>query len=255
MSRGGAADAPRFDQLVPPPGDGGSLTATEVLSGWREERRGRPGVALNMIASVDGRIAVAGHSGPLGGPADRALFHALRARADAVMVAAGTVRAERYGPIIKSPQVRAQRAAAGLPEQPLAVIVSRRLELDPSLALLADPRSHVVILTPSPGEIEPCAARVDYVRTPTLRAGLEALRDRWGARVVLCEGGPSLNASLAAESLIAELFLTISPLLVGDVADGESLLRGGAPATPLDLELRALLRHEGQLYAHYVSRS
>src|SRR5712692_5707108 len=58
----------------------------------------RPTVRLNMIASIDGATAVSGLSGGLGGPADDALFAVLRAQADVVLVAAGTVRAERYGP-------------------------------------------------------------------------------------------------------------------------------------------------------------
>jgi riboflavin biosynthesis pyrimidine reductase len=59
---------------------------------------GRPGVRLNMIASVDGATTVAGLSGGLGGDADHDLFLLLRSLADVVLVAAGTVRAERYGP-------------------------------------------------------------------------------------------------------------------------------------------------------------
>ncbi len=55
----------------------------------------RPAVRLNMIASIDGATAVAGLSGGLGGPADQALFAVLRSQADVVLVAAGTVRAER----------------------------------------------------------------------------------------------------------------------------------------------------------------
>jgi len=58
----------------------------------------RPAVRLNMIASIDGGTAVAGRSGGLGGTADQALFTVLRSRADVVLVAAGTVRAEHYGP-------------------------------------------------------------------------------------------------------------------------------------------------------------
>ncbi len=58
----------------------------------------RPTVRLNMIASIDGATAVSGLSGSLGGPADQALFAVLRSQADVVLVAAGTVRAEHYGP-------------------------------------------------------------------------------------------------------------------------------------------------------------
>jgi riboflavin biosynthesis pyrimidine reductase len=250
-----AADAPRFRSLIPQRAVDQTLSADQALSGWRGQGGDELRVALNMIASVDGRIAVNGHSAALGGPADRALFHALRARADAVMVAAGTVRSERYGPIIRDRGRRELRVGQGLSEQPLAVIVSRGLELDPTLPLLADPDTRVVVLTPSTGDLPASAASVDYIRTATLRAGLTELQARWGVHLVLCEGGPALNAALAAESLIDELFLAISPLLVGDTAGGGALLTGDAPPEPLALELRMLLEHHSQLYAHYEARS
>jgi riboflavin biosynthesis pyrimidine reductase len=135
------------------------------------------------------------------------------------------------------------------------VIVSRSLAIDATVPLLADPGSTVVVLTPDGGEIEGCAARVEYVRTSTLREGLAELRARFGVQRILCEGGPSLNGSLAEEGLIDELFLAIAPLLVGETDGARSVVEHGAPGTPVPLELRALLAHDGQLFARYVSRS
>jgi riboflavin biosynthesis pyrimidine reductase len=247
--------APRFLSLIPKSGvRAPGVTADEALANWRSQDEDEQRLALNMIASVDGRISIAGRSAALGGPADRALFHALRAHADAVVVAAGTVRSERYGPIIRDPDVRDRRERLGLRPQPLAVIVSRTLDLDPTLPLLADRSSHVVILTPATGDVPYCRAQVDYIRTATLQDGLAELGAAYGAHLLLCEGGPTLNASLAAESLIDELFLSISPILVGDTAGGGSLLDGGGPHSPLTLELRMLLEHDSQLYAHYTAK-
>src|SRR4029077_9390617 len=59
---------------------------------------GRPGVRLNMISSVDGATTIDGVSGGLGGLGDKRVFAVLRSLADVVLVAAGTVRAEHYGP-------------------------------------------------------------------------------------------------------------------------------------------------------------
>src|ERR1043165_7544267 len=98
--------SPRFAAIGPPqsaavrqlfPVPGGSV---EPLDVYRDLPvvDGRPAVRLNMIASVDGSTAVDGLSGGLGGPADRKVFAALRSLADVVLVAAGTVRAENYGP-------------------------------------------------------------------------------------------------------------------------------------------------------------
>jgi riboflavin biosynthesis pyrimidine reductase len=250
-----AGPAPRFHSLIPPGAPGATLDAQEALADWREEGDGALRLALNMIVSVDGRIAVGGRSAPLSSPADRALFHALRAGADAVMAGATTVRDEGYGPIVRNEATRAWRASRGLAEQPLAVIVSRSLDLLPLPPLLADPGSHVVVLTPSSLAIRGAAAEVEYIRTPTLRAGLEQLASRHGVRTIVCEGGPTLNGLLAVESLIDELFITFAPLLVGDVPQAGAMLRGPAPAMPRELELRALLHCDSQLYARYAVRS
>jgi len=83
-------------QLLPFPCDPVDLAA---LYGDLPSARTRPAVRLNMIASIDGATAIAGVSGGLGGPADQALFAVLRRQADVVLVAAGTVRAEHYGPL------------------------------------------------------------------------------------------------------------------------------------------------------------
>ncbi|MGA2757633.1 MAG: dihydrofolate reductase family protein [Solirubrobacteraceae bacterium] len=247
-------EAPRFVSLISPDSPRATVTADEALITWRVDGDRDLRVVLNMIASVDGRIAVNGRSGALGGPADRALFHALRARADAVMVGAGTARVERYGPVIRDPAVREQRERGGLSAQPLAVIVSRRLDLDPTLPLLDDRDSRIVIVTPATGDIPHCRARVDYIRTASMRTALAELHKGYDTHLIVCEGGPSLNASLAAESLIDELFLAISPQLVGDTPGAGALLNGDAPATPLALELRMLLAHDSELYARYVSK-
>lgn len=249
-----SARVAQFQQLIPP---GGELDATAALAGWRDEparQAGRPRLALNMIASIDGRVTVDGRSGALGGPADRDLFHSLRARADAVMVGAGTVRTERYGPIIRDADVREQRLAAGLSAQPLAVIVSRTLRLDATLPLLADADSHVVMLGSSTGTLAPSAASIDYVRTDSLADGLVELGRRFGVGLVVCEGGPTLNGALLQAGVIDELFLARAPYLVGgDAGPGLAVQPQATP--PIRLELRLLLAHDSELYARYVMPS
>ena len=112
----------------------------------------RPHVVLNMVATLDGRATLGGRSGPISDDADRALFHGLRSVVDAVMAGAGTVRAERYGPIVRDPDTRRLRRERGLREQPLACVVSAGLGFPPDLPLLCDPDSEVAFLTPSRGE-------------------------------------------------------------------------------------------------------
>lgn len=239
-------------RLLPAPG---SLTTDELvaeLDFGSHAPDGRPFVALNMVCTVDGRASVAGRTAAISSAADRQLFHALRTRVDAVMIGAGTLRTERYGRLVRDPRRREQRVAAGLAADPLAIVVSGRLDLTADLPLLADPDSHVVVITASQASIDGCAARIEYLRCAPvdLPRALATLRAEHGVHSILCEGGPSLNAVLLADGLIDELFLTT----VGKLAGGAGALTivGAAPIdAPRDARLEWLLECDGQLFARY----
>ena len=102
---------PPVRQLLPDPSPGADLAA--VYGGPRAPGPGRPWVLANMIASVDGSAALDGRSGGLGGPADRQVFHLLRALADVVLAGAETVRVERYRPIREPRPVRSEERRVG----------------------------------------------------------------------------------------------------------------------------------------------
>jgi riboflavin biosynthesis pyrimidine reductase len=274
-------------QSSPPTGDApaGSPTAAEVVESLRlweprepssshgapppgasrpsaPERRERPRLLLNMACTVDGRATIGGRSGPIGNRADGELFHALRTAVDAVLVGAGTARAEHYGRLVREDSARELRRARGLAEEPLACIVSTSLALPASeIPLLADRAARVAILTASPGGLPESTAAVDYVRCTRegrldLRGALAELRARLGVRTLLCEGGPHLNAQLLAGGLVDELFLSLAPKLAGGDAASESLriLAGPALAPPVELELLAVLESESQLLLRYGVR-
>jgi riboflavin biosynthesis pyrimidine reductase len=201
----------------------------------------RPAVRLNMIASIDGATAVAGVSGALGGPADQALFMVLRSHADLVLVAAGTVRAEHYGPS----------------QVPVAVISrSCRLDWDSPFFTAAIAPPIVVTVAQAPELERKKAGDVAEViiageRDVDLAVTLGALAERGFARV-LAEGGPSLNGQLAAAGLLDELCLTVSPLVVG--GDAKRILAGPGPdslgAGP-GWRLRSLCEEDGFLFLRY----
>jgi len=238
----------RFGCLLPP---GEPTTAADWLDGLDPVDRmpdDRPHLALNMISSLDGRATLAGHTAGLGNRGDRQLFHALRARADAVMAGAETLRSERYGPIVGDPVLLAERAERGLRRQPLAVTISRSLHFDPDLPLLADPGSHLVVLTPSAGVLPPCPAGVSYLRGPDLGRLLRRLRDEFAVRRLVAEGGPTLNAELFRNGLVDELFLSISPVLL---AGPDPLTIVAGPPMTARMELVGLLESESHLYARY----
>lgn len=86
-------------RLLPDPGP---TTVEEQLDSyrpWEQPRDDRPYVAMNFAATVDGRAAIGGVSGPIGSDVDTAMLVGLRSRFEAVMIGAGTMRAEHYGEI------------------------------------------------------------------------------------------------------------------------------------------------------------
>jgi riboflavin biosynthesis pyrimidine reductase len=259
----GEPQPPRLERLEPA---GEAASVERILDGlglWKRPQGsgGRPRVLLNMVATVDGRATLGGRSRALSSPADRALFHGLRLACDAVLVGAGTVRTERYGRIVPEPARRELRRRRGLTEEPLACIVSGRLELagGADVPLLAEPGARVVILTASAASLPATGAQVEYVRTShdgllDLPAGLATVGERFAVELMLCEGGPHLACQLLADGLLDELFLTVSPLLAGGEPSGGEALRilaGGELEPAVELELLGVLGSGSQLFLRY----
>ena len=211
----------------------------------------RPYLLLNFATTLDGRAAINGRSGPIGSAVDTEMLQRLRTRVDAVMIGAGTMRAERYGRIVSDPQLRAYRERTGLAHDPLAVIVSNRLELPWDAALFTNGGGRVVVFTASDQESPQTATRVTIVRHPEgveLDRVMEWLRKERGIRSVLCEGGPTLHGRLREGGLADELFLTIAPKVAG--GEGPRILEGALPDVD-NVELAWLLESESELFARY----
>jgi riboflavin biosynthesis pyrimidine reductase len=83
-------------RLLPDPGPTTVEQQLDSYRPWEEPREDRPFVAMNFVATVDGRATIAGRSGPIGSDTDTAMLTGLRTRFDAVMIGAGTMRAEHY---------------------------------------------------------------------------------------------------------------------------------------------------------------
>jgi len=84
-------------RLLPDPGPTTVEDQLDSYRPWEQPREDRPFVAMNFVATVDGRATIGGVSGPIGSSTDTAMLAGLRNRFDAVMIGAGTMRAERYG--------------------------------------------------------------------------------------------------------------------------------------------------------------
>lgn len=219
---------------------------------------GRPGLRVNMVASLDGATAIGGVSGPLGGPPDRVIYRLLRSLADVVLVAAGTIRAEHYKPALVYDDYLDDRRSRGQRDAPRIAVVTRTLDLDFDLPLFRDATERTIIVTRTdapPDRLAVARSVCDVIAVGTghvdLRAAMVVLGEL-GAQHVLCEGGPSLNGALAATDLIDEICLTVSPLLAS--GDAKRILSGPDLAAPLDLELRSLIEEDGFLLARYRAR-
>ena len=234
---------------------GPAQSAPELLKtiGARERARPEaPYVLLNMIATLDGRAAVGGSTRPLGGPADLEMLLELRVLADAVMVGSGTLRAEGYGRLLRRPERRARRTAAGLAADPPAVLISRELDLPWEAPLFAAAEQPVLIYTRARKQDPPkTTAPMEVVALDALepRVVLADLRRR-GVAVLLCEGGPTLNAWLLADGAVDELFLTLASVLSGDARE-PTILGGPALVPPVGARLEWVLRHESDLFLRY----
>jgi riboflavin biosynthesis pyrimidine reductase len=244
-----------MQQLFPVP-----IAAVDLVDAYRHDPSpdGQPFVRLNMIASVDGAVTVDGTSGSLGGPGDHAVFQALRSIADVVLVAAGTARAEGYGPAVLPDPIRDARAAQGRTPVPAIAVVSRSCDLkfDSPFFTAATVRPFVVTVAAAPDDRRAHAAEVADVIVAgdtdvDLARALRTLSDG-GARSVLAEGGPSFNGQLAGGGHLDELCLTLSPKLVG--GDARRILTGEVLAITSELRIVTVCEEDDYLFLRFAVR-
>ncbi len=245
---------PELRQLVP---DLAAVHVGELLASLSLAGRAhldRPYTIVNFVASTDGRAAFNGRSRDLSDPGDRAMFHGLREHVDAILVGTGTLRAERYGRLVRDPARRHRRAASGLSPEPLACVFSRAGDVPSDIPLFSEPAARVVVFTPAAFDTSELAAQVEVVRLDpgelTLTTMMRRLRSAYDVRSLLCEGGPTMFGALLQEDLVDELFLSLAPKLTGG---GRS---PGITSGPSLMELRQLslvwaIELDSSLYLRY----
>ena len=214
----------------------------------------RPYAVMNMIASVDGRAAVEGRSRALGGGTDRELFLQLRTQVDAVLVGTNTIERENYGRLVRRPELIDRRRDLGLKPEPLAVVVTRSMNLPLNTPIFNDPESRIVVFTNSQVEVKDLPETVEVVRIEGEDLGLkgvfERLRSNFGVEVLLAEGGPSINAAILAEGLVDELFLTVSPSMIGG-REPSTIIDGELAGAAQRLKLVGVLTQDDFLFLRY----
>lgn len=211
----------------------------------------RPYVVLSFAASLDGYLDDASPERLLlSNAADFDRVDALRASCDAILVGAGTVRADNPRLLVRSAERRATRERRGLPLSPLRVVLSGRGELDPAAAVLTASGAETLVL---PGD--------------SLDAVLAELTRR-GVRRLMVEGGAAVLTAFLAADLADELQLAQAPFLIGDPAAphvpvplptpstaAESAARPGFPQSPVRPMVLAEARGIGSvLFSRHLVR-
>jgi riboflavin biosynthesis pyrimidine reductase len=220
---------------------------------WPDEG---PWVRAMMVTTLDGAAAGPdGLSGSISGEADKTVFRAVRRRADAVLVGAGTIRAESYGAMTARPADAEARADAGQRLAPVLAVVSPSLDLPWHTEAFTSSDEVPLVLTvaapPSAALAAARGARAEVVHAPGDDVApdwiVETLLAR-GLRRVVCEGGPKLLEAMVGAGLVDEADITVSPTFAGHahVSPTDGL------AEVATYELRHVLTADGFLMNRYV---
>jgi riboflavin biosynthesis pyrimidine reductase len=230
----------------------------EVYAIPSDAGRDRPFVRCNMISSLDGAISLNGRSGMLGGPGDRRVFQVLRSLTDVVLVGAGTMRSENYGPATLDDQLQRQRLERGQTAVPPIAVVTGSANLDWSSPFFTEAEERPIVFTTRSSD-EGARKRAGEVADVVLSEGdrvdpiaaLDHLHQR-GLNSVLLEGGPGLNADVVHATALDELCLTLSPRIVA--GDGPRVLAGPELSSPMNVDIIHLLEEERFLFYRLAIR-
>ena len=210
----------------------------------------------NFVTSTDGAAYVDGRSTGLSSTGDMRIFGILRVLADVVLAGAGTARTEEYKPARLRPALA--RLREGRPAAAPIALVTRSLDLDPAAPLFtgAQPGARTIVIT---CETSPEAKRAELAKVADVIVAGETDVDLAQARSelakrglgrVICEGGPHLLGYLAADGLLDELSLTVSPTLAGP---GASRIIAGPAMPAARLALATVLAEDSFLFCRYTA--
>jgi diaminohydroxyphosphoribosylaminopyrimidine deaminase/5-amino-6-(5-phosphoribosylamino)uracil reductase len=192
----------------------------------------RPYIHAKWAMTLDGKIATrTGHSQWISGEESRRRVHDLRGRVDAIIVGAGTVRAD-------DPQLTARPPG---PRAALRVVLSRRGDLPPRCRLLQTARDIPVLIAGS--EIgEPQRQTLESFGCQVLTMDLPHLIAELGRRRMtnlLVEGGAAMLGSFRDANAIDEVHVFIAPILMGGVQALSPVAGAGATTIGDGLRLTA----------------
>ena len=218
-----------------------------------------PYVMMNMAMSADGKISTRLREPiTLGTVHDRLLMDRLRAQADAVIIGAGTLRVDGFPLLVRNSDVRRRRTSRGMDPHPVNILLSRSLAIPTHRLFFENPTTRKIIYTSRSAGLKKRKQLERYaeivlvpVRSSFLKYVLSDLTGR-GFKKVLVEGGGELNFSFFREGLVDEIYLTITPRIIGGggaptVVDGRGFLKHNH----IKLGLRSVKRVGNELFLRY----
>ncbi|MHC1626531.1 MAG: 2,5-diamino-6-(ribosylamino)-4(3H)-pyrimidinone 5'-phosphate reductase [Methanoculleaceae archaeon] len=213
----------------------------------------RPFVIVNVAMSADGKISTkARRQVRISGIEDFRRVDKLKSESDAVMVGVGTVLADNPSLTVKSPGLRRARIEAGLPENPVRIVVDSRgrTPVDAEILHKGEGPRIIAVSESAPGEaIEKLSRFATVIRAGIDRVDIKILLARlyeFGIRRLMVEGGGTLIWSLVRAGAVDEFCTYVGNLIIGGSAaptpvDGEGyIIDNGFPslhlieATPMD---------------------
>lgn len=196
----------------------------------------RPFLAINMVASLDGKVTSGGalKPGSIGSSFDRQTMNVLRSHFDAVLAGGNTIRQHPYYLGVPS-EFEAWRVQNGLKAQPLTILLTRTGKLNPETPLFTNPPRPPLIVTTKEGalNLHPSIRDIAMIeigeKDQDLKKLLQVLLSKHKINKLLIEGGPSINYQFLQARLPDEVFLTLAPKLIGATSDltlvmGDSVL-------------------------------
>lgn len=192
----------------------------------------RPHVSVNMAMSLDGKISTYRREHiALGSEHDRRLMDVLRGKSDAVIIGAGTLRHDGLPIVMRYKDLAEARRKHGLPAHPINVVLSRTLRFPATKPFFKPAGVERIIFTTKLAPVTRVkrfrkVAEVVVLprRTLSPRNVLEVLRGR-GVKKVLLEGGGEIHFAFVKDGVVDEIYITLTPKLLGGAA-APSILDG-----------------------------
>lgn len=219
----------------------------------------KPHIVINMAMSADGKISTRKReSFRLGSAEDKKLMEMLRARSDAVIIGAETLRVDGFPLIVQDRALAKKRREQGKPPHPVNAVMSGSLAFPLTRKLFHFPDTEKIVFTLRSAPARKIARIERLAEVIALPGAMVSPRRvvgrlaRRGCAMILVEGGGRLNFAFLQAGLVDELYITLTPTIIGGadaptIADGRGFLK----RSRLALRLISSRRIGDELFLRY----